>query len=140
VPSVEPGLNLRIYEALHQAIRKGLVSASASLGPGGLAMAATRMALAGALGVEIDLSEVIREPGSLRGDRILYSESQGRILVTVSPEREEDFLAVFQSLPCRRVGRVTENPRLRIRGTDGGPYLEAGLAGLREAYKKTLWW
>jgi phosphoribosylformylglycinamidine synthase len=140
VPVVEPDQNLRIYQALHQAIRKGQVSASASLGLGGLAPAVSKMALAGDLGIEIDLSALITEPGDLRADRILYSESQGRILVTVSHENEEAFLAGFESLPCRLVGRVTGDSSLRILGIDGGLYLEARLASLREAYKKTLWW
>jgi phosphoribosylformylglycinamidine synthase len=140
VPEVDAGQNLKIYQALHRAILKGQVSASASLGLGGLAAAAAKMALAGDLGMEIDLSSLITEPEGLRADRILYSESQGRILVSVSPENEEAFLAGLESLPCRLVGLITGDPTLRIRGIDGGPFLEEGLASLRKAYKRTLWW
>ena len=140
VPTVEAEPNARIYQALHEAIRKGQVSAAASLGLGGLATAASKMALAGDLGMEIDLSAVSTEPGGLRADRILYSESQGRILVSVSPAKEEAFLALFEGLPCRLVGCIREDAFLRIHGKDGAPYLEEGLPELREAYKKTLWW
>ena len=140
VPTVEAEPNSRIYTALHQAILEGQVSAAASLGLGGLATAASKMALAGDLGIGIDLSAVITEPGELRADRILYSESQGRILVSVSPAKEEAFLDLFEGLPCRLVGRIHEDAFLRVRGSDGAPYLEEGLPGLREAYKKTLWW
>jgi phosphoribosylformylglycinamidine (FGAM) synthase-like enzyme len=90
--------------------------------------------------MEVDLSAAITEPGGLRTDRALYSESQGRILVAVSPAKEEAFLEGFAGLACRLVGRITEEPFLRIRGADGEPYLEEGLVKLREAYKKTLWW
>jgi phosphoribosylformylglycinamidine synthase len=140
VPTVEAEQNSRIYQALHQAILERRVSAATSLGLGGLATAASKMALAGDLGMEIDLSAVIAEPADLRADRILYSESQGRILVSVSPANEEAFLALFERLPCRLVGRIQGDALLRVRGKDGGLYLEEGLPGLREAYKKTLWW
>ena len=140
VPTVDADSNAAVYRALHRAIRQGLVSAAASLGQGGLAVAASKMALAGDLGMEIDLSAVAVEPGGLRADRILYSESQGRILVAVAPENEDPFLAGFEGLACRLVGRIHEEAFLRIRGADGAPYLEQSLENLREAYKKTLWW
>ena len=140
VPNVEASHNWRIYQALHHAIQRACVSAAASLGLGGLATAASKMALAGDLGMELDLAGAITEPGGLRADRILYSESQGRVLVTVAPENEEAFLDIFDSLPCRLVGRITEEPLFRIRGVDGEPYLEEGLERMRAAYKKTLWW
>ena len=140
VPTVEAEQNSRVYHALHQAILEGQVSAAASLGLGGLATTAAKMALAGDLGMEIDLSAVITEPGGLRADRILYSESQGRILVSVRPAGEEAFLDIFKGLPCRLVGCIQEEPFLRIRGKDGASYLEEGLSELREAYKRTLWW
>ena len=107
---------------------------------GGGAVVPIAMALAGDLGMEIDLSAVIAEPGDLRTDRILYSESQGRILVSVSPANEEAFLSLFEGLPCRLVGRTHEDALLRVSGKDGGLYMEESLPGLREAYKKTLWW
>jgi len=140
VPNVEASHNWKVYQALHQAIRKGCVSAAASLGPGGLATAAAKMALASDLGMELDLSGAIVEPDALREDRILYSESQGRILVAVAPEDEETFLGIFDSLPCRLVGHITKDSRFRVRGVDGGMYLEEGLDKMRKAYKKTLWW
>ncbi len=140
VPTVDAERNAGIYQALHKAILQGRISAAASLGLGGLATAASKMALAGDLGMEIDLSSVATEPGDLRADRILYSESQGRILVSVSPANEDAFLALFEGLPCRQIGRVLDETVLRIRGVEGGLYIEDGLPSLREAYKKTLWW
>ncbi len=140
VPRVDAKQNAEMYQALHRAIRQGRISAAASVGLGGLATAASKMALGGDLGVEIDLSAVMTEPGTLRGDRILYAESQGRVLVSVSPANEDAFLAFFEGLPCRLLGRIREDAFLRVRGLDGGVYLEDSLTNLREAYKKTLWW
>jgi phosphoribosylformylglycinamidine synthase len=140
VPTVDAVANLNLYRALHQAIHQGRISAAASLGLGGLAAAASKMALAGDLGMEIDLSAVTTEPEGMRADRILYSESQGRILVSVSPGNEDAVLGLFKGLPCRLVGRIHEEGFLRVRSPEGSLYLEQDLADLREAYKKTLWW
>ena len=140
VPCVDAVRNLEIYKILHKAIQQGLVSAAASLGPGGLAVASSRMALAGDLGLEMDLSAVTIEPANLRSDTILYSESQGRILVSVDPDHEKDFLALFKGLSCSLIGRVIQEPLMRILAATGSTYVEAQLSDLRNAYKKTLWW
>ncbi len=140
VPTVSAESNLEIYKALHQAIDAEIISASASLGSGGLAIAAARMALAGNLGLEIDLSALAVDSDNLRFDKILYSESQGRILVTVNAAEEQAFLRLFKQLPCHGIGRVTEKPILHIMEKNQKPYLEKGLDKLRLAYKKTLGW
>ncbi len=136
VPKVDAALNRRLYEALHRQILEGRLSAAVSVGSGGLAVAAARMAMAGALGLEIDLASVPVEPAGMRPDRILYSESQGRVLVTVRPGDEEAFVEAFERLPCACIGRVTEEPVLRV---DGGGLAEK-VEELRRAYKETLWW
>jgi len=143
VPRVHPGEHMEIYRAFHRALREGLVRSTASLGAGGLAVAACRTALGGDLGVEIDPDAVITEPGQgIRRDRILYGESQGRILISVSPEQENDLLRRFQGLSCSCVGRILEAPLLRVRGPGGAeePALEVSLETLRRSYQKTLGW
>jgi phosphoribosylformylglycinamidine synthase subunit PurSL len=139
VPRVEARPNLELYRRYGRAVRAGLVSAAASLGAGGLAYALSRMALAGNLGLEVNLEAVATEPRSLRADRLLYSESQGRILVSLDEDREAEFVALFRGMPCSCVGRVVSEGSLRIRG-NGTLYLEAPIEDLRQAYKRTLDW
>jgi phosphoribosylformylglycinamidine synthase len=140
VPKVDAALNRKVYAALHQAIRKGLVAGAGSVGAGGLAVALARMALAGDLGVEVNLDAVAAEPEGLRPDRILYSESQGRILVTVGPDEEREFAQSFNALPCRSIGRVVPEAELRILSAGQKMYLSEKLQALRQAYKRTLGW
>jgi phosphoribosylformylglycinamidine synthase len=140
VPKVDAALNRKVYAALHQAIRKGLVAGAGSVGAGGLAVALARMALAGDLGVEVSLDAVAAEPEGLRPDRILYSESQGRILVTVGPDEEREFAQSFNALPCRSIGRVVPEAELRILSAGQKMYLSEKLQALRQAYKRTLGW
>jgi len=140
VPRVDADTSLKTYKAFHHAVQDGLVGAAASLGSGGLAVAAARMALAGNLGLDLDLSEVNTDSKELRADSVLYTESQGRILVSVPREKEETFADLFRGLPCCRIGEVVPEHVLRIRTGEQHFYVEAGLDELRDAYKKTLWW
>jgi phosphoribosylformylglycinamidine synthase II len=141
VPSVEPEEFVKAYRQMHQAIREGLVASCASVGMGGLAHALCRTALGGDLGLEVDLSHVLTDSrGGLRADKILYSESQGRLLVTVSQKDATRFASLFKGLPLGRIGRVTGQRDLMIRSTGAQEYLRAGIDTLRHAYKKTLDW
>jgi len=92
------------------------------------------MALGAELGLDLDLSRVPADPGVLRDDRVLFSESCGRFLATVPPSHQEDFEEQFRNLPWGLLGRVVEEPVLRVRGRSGGILFEEPLAELRRAW------
>jgi len=141
VPRVVAEQHMRVYRAFHRALRAGLVRSAASLGAGGLAVAACRTALGGDLGLEIDPGKVVVDTvAGLRTDRILYAESQGRILTTVSPDHEDRLRSLFHGLPCACIGRVLDAPVLRVLGPGPAPALEAPLDTLRRSYRATLDW
>jgi phosphoribosylformylglycinamidine synthase len=141
VPRVEPESFLRIYQAMYEAIKEGLVASCTSVGLGGLGLALCRTALGGDLGLEVDLTAVLTgPPDTLRPDKILYSESQGRLLVTVSQENSQRFASLFRGLPLAQIGHVTRHKILLIHGPGGREYLKARLDELRRVYKKTLDW
>jgi phosphoribosylformylglycinamidine (FGAM) synthase-like enzyme len=50
---------------------------------------------------------------------VLFSESAGRFLVTVAPDRRQAFEAAFDGHAVGCIGVVTEAPRMVIRGTRG---------------------
>ena len=140
VPRVAPETHRKLYRAFHGALQTGIIRSAVSLDAGGLAAAVARKTLAGDLGAEINLPAVHTEPADLSPDRVLYSESQGRILITVSPERETEVGRLFHEIPCTCIGRVMERPFLRVRTEGADLYLEVPLEELRESYKKTLGW
>ena len=141
VPRVEPGSFLKIYRVLYQAIQEGLVASCASVGRGGLAVALCRTALGGDLGMEIHLDSLIADPPcALRPDHLLYSESQGRLLLTVAPENVQRVASLFSELPCARIGCVHGQRTMLILESGGTEYMRADLEELRRAYKKTLNW
>jgi phosphoribosylformylglycinamidine synthase len=124
-----------LYRAFETAVREGLVRSAATPSKGGLAVALVRSALAGGLGVEIDLA---RAPGAdgLRDDVVLFSESNGRFLVTVAAGDVERFERLFGSIACGRLGTVGGGRVVARRGAEG--VLDVALAELRRRFKEGL--
>lgn len=136
VPKVDAETARVRYRNLHKAICGSLVASAHDLSDGGLAVALAESAFSGNLGVEIDLKEVACEPG-MNDTEVLYSESQSRILVSVSPERAQEFDSIFAG-DARRIGRVIPEQRLIIRSLDNGRLIDRDLASLKRSWKAPL--
>jgi phosphoribosylformylglycinamidine synthase len=102
VPDV-PTSTLRIYRALHQAIKSGLVRSAHDLSEGGLAVAAAEMCIGGRLGMELVVDE-----------STLFMEVNGCLLVEVSLEKVSAFESHFASLPWTKIGNVLSESSLKI--------------------------
>ncbi|PKL74710.1 MAG: phosphoribosylformylglycinamidine synthase, partial [Candidatus Melainabacteria bacterium HGW-Melainabacteria-1] len=111
VPSVDAEKNIRAYRALEAAIQDELVASTIGLERGGLALALAKSAMAGLLGLNADLAAL---GSSLRDDVLLYSESQGRILVSVSPAARAEFEKTMKGVSCTKIGTVIEDGAVRI--------------------------
>jgi phosphoribosylformylglycinamidine synthase len=108
VPSL-PENGLQQYRLLHQAIQQDWLKAAHDLSEGGFAVALAEMALAGRLGAQVTL------PASdLTAVELLFSESNGRLLLEVPPMHAEALEKHFSGYPLVCVGRVTEGPMIRI--------------------------
>ena len=69
------------YQSLQKAIEQGLVASTHGIYRGGLGVHLTLAALAGDLGMEVDLAKVpVSSP--LSSDRVLFSESCGRMILS----------------------------------------------------------
>ena len=113
VPSL-PAHAPALYRALHRAIGSGLVRACHDLSEGGLAVAAAEMSIAGRLGLELTLTT--DDPVTL-----LFSESNGRLLVEVRPSERAAFESHFQgslAAQWRQIGEVASTARLKIRANE----------------------
>jgi phosphoribosylformylglycinamidine synthase len=136
VPRLDPAATLPLYRALEGAIRQGLVRSATTPARGGLGPALARAVIAAELGLEIDLEPELARTG-LSLDVFLFSESNGRFVVTVAPQRRERFEACLAGLPAVAVGTVSAEPRLRLSvGTRRRVDLAA--AELAAAFKETL--
>jgi phosphoribosylformylglycinamidine synthase len=137
VPKVRKTQAKKIYYAMTKAIGEGTVAACHDLSEGGLAVAAAEMALAGNLGVELDLRKVPSE-GVARDDFLLFSESNSRFLVEVAQKDQASFEAIMKGKAYAQIGKVTKNPKLKIPGLKGATVVDAQVEDLRTAWKRTL--
>jgi len=153
VPKVDVESAKKTFAAMHAAIDAGLVRACHDLSEGGLAVAAAEMAFAGGLGAQISLVEVPKAPDAKNAPAavLLFSESNTRFLVEVSPEKAEAFEATLADVAHAQIGEVLDTGKLEIFGppttipdeTDatGVPLvIEADLKTLKEAWQKPLRW
>jgi phosphoribosylformylglycinamidine synthase II len=141
VPRVDPIQSRKNMEALSTAIDMGLVRACHDCSEGGLGVALAEMAFAGGLGATVYLKAVPRTGPIYRNDYILFSESNSRFLVEVSPASEAKFMKAMAGIPMASIGHVSETEYLEIHGlTEGDVVIKASLAELKEAWQKPLRW
>jgi phosphoribosylformylglycinamidine synthase subunit PurSL len=137
VPQLDAPAAKAAYAALHRAIRSGWVRSAHDCSDGGLAVALAESAFAGGLGLELELG-TLAAAEALSPAALLFSESPSRLVVTVAPAHAAAFEAALAGLPCHALGHVTSGARLTARGPGGAPWLDASLAGLKEAWQRTL--
>lgn len=104
-----------LYKTMEKAIHTELVASAHAVGRGGLGVHLPLCAMAGGMGMEIALDMI---PTHSRGpqvgttsmgyDRLLFSESAGRFIVTVAPENRETFEKLFKGLPLGCIGHITD--------------------------------
>lgn len=133
VPIVNIEENKKIYRAHSKAVKHLLIEASHGVYRGGLGVHLTLMALAGDIGMEIDLRKVPRE-GITRDDQLLFSQSAGRFIVTVDPRNKIPFEKLMQDIPHAQVGLTIKEKYLRIKGLSGSMLLNVPIDELRWAY------
>jgi phosphoribosylformylglycinamidine synthase len=134
VPKVNVQEVRPLYLGLNRAILKGAVASAHAITRGGLGIHMALVAMAGELGMELDLGKV-PVGSNLTEARILYSESAGRFVVTVDPAKREIFEECFSGLAAGLVGTVTASPLFRILGREGNLIMEESVSGLKETWK-----
>ena len=108
IPKVNIKKNLKTYQTLEKAIQKELVASSISVNSGGLGITLTKACVGGMLGAQISLGK------SLGIDAGLFSESQGRILVSVSPKNVEEFEKLIKHISYTKLGKVSKDAKVTI--------------------------
>ncbi len=118
-PSVQVGdpfTEKLLIEVALELVNRGLVTGLQDLGAGGLSCPVAEMASKSGTGMELDADIVhLREPG-MEPFEIMISESQERMLATVTPERLDEVLEVCArwGLMASVPGRVTSTGRITV--------------------------
>jgi phosphoribosylformylglycinamidine synthase II len=120
VPAPDAGAPAR-YRHLHRAMQSGRIRACPDLSEGGLAVTLAEMAIAGELGVLVDLTGIPADPVSA-----LFAESTGRFVCEVAAE-DVGWLALELGEDVTVVGRVTIEQALGL-PRQGHPLLHHHIA------------
>jgi phosphoribosylformylglycinamidine (FGAM) synthase-like enzyme len=136
VPKLHATKARKAYYNLTKAMGEGIIKSCHDLSEGGLAVAASEMAFAGGYGMELDLKAMPNKQVT-RDDFMLFSESNSRFLIEVAPQDRFEFEDLMKK-SCAQIGEVAKNEKLLIHGLNGKVAVDAGLAELRHAWKRTL--
>ncbi len=139
VPTLDVEVARRLYNSLHGAIMEGIVSSCHDCSEGGFGLAAAESSFAGGLGMDIDLKLVPVEE-ALRDDAVLFSESNSRFIVTVSPEKKVAFENHMKGSIFAEIGKVRADDDFKVVGKDGKFVIDANIYDLKEAWQKPLRW
>lgn len=127
--------------AVAQLIAQGLVRAAHDCSEGGLLVAASEMAFAGRLGLDLDLAGVPRH-GELTELAACFAENPTRILLEIAPDNfdavAKDLAAA--SIPFGQVGAFNDTAKLTVRSDTRGQFLDLAIQTLHDAWIKPLDW
>jgi len=127
-PRVDLARERLLAEILIAASRDGMIDAAHDVSDGGLIQTVAESCLRGGRGARLIV------PDGLSAFTFLFSESQGRAVVSVPRSEELRFtdMCAARGLPATRIG-VVDGQEVEVQGEFGIPLDE-----LREAYERTL--
>jgi phosphoribosylformylglycinamidine synthase II len=108
-PKFDLEYEMKLHKVVSSVIEKRLVSSAHDVSLGGLFVNLVECALPAGLGFDVT------SPAEIRGDAFLFGESQSRVVVSVSPEQETQFLDFMMEagIHFSALGHVTKE-ELRI--------------------------
>ena len=134
VPRLKTAETLPLYRGVFSAIQDGLVRSAHDASDGGLGVALAETAMAGRLGISVDLAKVPAAE-ELTDSVLLWSESLGRLVVTVAPENVAAFEKRLEGSAFACVGEITEFPEVEFH-SEGTAVVRVSVDACVEAWKK----
>jgi phosphoribosylformylglycinamidine synthase len=133
-PEVDLAFERALAELLHGASLQGLVASATDLSEAGLAQALTESVLRFNMGARVWLTEIMERDG-VDKTAALFSESSGRVLVSVGREDDVKFVGLCdaRNIPVLRIGVTDNSNSLEIQDLATWQLEE-----LREPWKATL--
>lgn len=125
VPETDGAANLALYKALSKANAHRWIASALPVTLGGVGVTLAKKCIASGLGMDLRILSPIRL------DKFLFSESTGRVVITIDPKHKQDVEFLFGD-DAHFLGTVTDKPVLHIDGKD------VSISSLETAYKAPL--
>ncbi len=132
-PQLDLEKEQKVQRVVLQAIRQGLVASAHDLSEGGLALAVAESCMTGQKGAEISLETTLAPTVHL------FSESQSRILLSVSAEKaaQVEELAKAEGVTCTRLGKVTDNDKVTFT-VNGDRVIDLSLNEITQQWEEAI--
>jgi phosphoribosylformylglycinamidine synthase len=127
---------MKIYRSVSKVTGKNLANSLHTPAIGGLAAGFAKIAMAGRLGLEIDMGK-IPVSGKMTAHELLFSESNSRFIMTVSPKNRKSVENILKSIPHAEVGKVAAGESIAMK-SGRKTIIEASISELLKKYKGTL--
>ena len=116
----DPIMKEPVMHAVLEANERKLVNGMKDLGGGGLSCVVGEIALAGGCGADVDLTKVPLKEEGLAPWEIWVSESQERMMLSVSSRNLDKVLHIFKlwDVPATPIGRIVRDKRVRLHYKD----------------------
>lgn len=140
VPKVDLKKNITSYKRLHRAMTKGMITAAHDCSDGGIGCAISEMCIGGQRGARIRLSDIPKD-GDMGDEELLYSESAGRILVTIDRSKANEFEHEMHDSDFAYIGQVLDDDILIIESQqENSQMVKLRLSQLEDAFRGTITW
>ena len=116
---------------------KNLINSAISVGLGGLGVSLSKMAIASQYGLKLNLETVGKKNKSIKFSNLIFSESQSRIIVTVSLKNRKKFEDSFSSNQLFLIGKVIKEKKIVFNFFNNKKF-EAKIENLSNYYKRDL--
>ena len=139
-PDLDKKESKKIMKQMHKAISECCVCACHDCSEGGFVTAASEMAFAGELGIDIDADLIKISDDTMNLPEILFSESNSRFVVEVAPDKANEFEKILKDCSFSKIGSVVKEPYLTITSNKSKIKIKENIKVLQEAWQKTLQW
>ena len=137
IPKVDKDIAKRNYNNFIKANKKKLINSAISVGLGGAAVSLAKMSIASQMGLKINLSNIQKTNTKIKSTHILFSESQSRIITTISPSNRKEFETYFEKTQLSFIGKVIKSKKIICKLSRKEKF-EINIKSLEDNYKKNL--
>lgn len=129
VPDVDLDILPDVFDAVHDGIVEGNITACHDISEGGMATAIAEMCFGGDCGAELDINT------DKRPDFLLFNETAGTFVVEVeSPEKAEE---LFSNVPHAVIGKTTKDKKMKVKH-NGQDLFSSNVDDLKAAWKAPM--